>query len=174
MKKMKEGLTHCVYAMGCAGTNRLYIGKTSNPKARYLQHLREQNDPMYEDIKKYGRENFYLFVIKSGLNHYEALYLEAIWIFKLYFLLPLYNRRLPSTFNPGIYNDQGMTNLINAITNDMSSEISAQDNMIKVDSNGRKNYCHFSNHANADDAVEYAKTLLPDDVLKGMRIFGKY
>lgn len=76
----------CIYRIVCHATGRSYIGQTSysNPFERYKQHqrtaLKGKEDPLYEDMRKYGMNEFECICIcvveNSLLNALECYYAE--------------------------------------------------------------------------------------------------
>ena len=94
-----------IYEIYCKVTNMYYIGKTSTSLAqRFYQHKTYKKGILYEEIKKYGEENFertVLFEIDKNVNYVET------YVTLLYFLsnLKLYNQRFGNTLRSVIKRD---------------------------------------------------------------------
>ena len=90
-----------VYVIVNTVNGKLYIGKTNNPKRRWIIHRNYANKisnaarynyPIYKGMRKYGLDNFQFEVIEACQNEYEALQSEIDWISYLrYMSIPLYN-----------------------------------------------------------------------------------
>lgn len=61
-----------VYKILCLVNGKLYIGSSKNIRMRWSEHWNEReraktkNQMMYDDMRKYGKENFRIYVIYEG------------------------------------------------------------------------------------------------------------
>ena len=57
-----------VYKILCLTNGKFYIGSSKNIKKRWYQQERAKtkNQMMYDDMRKYGKENFRIYVIYEG------------------------------------------------------------------------------------------------------------
>ena len=78
---------YCVYKHYCPYTKKSYIGLTkfeNNPNKRWANGKGyQENQPFYDDILKYGWDNFTHEILAKNLAQKEAYQLEAYYI-KLY------------------------------------------------------------------------------------------
>lgn len=64
-----------VYKILCLINGKFYIGSSKNIKKRWWQHWQEKersksnNQMMYDDMRKYGKENFRIYVIYEGEDY---------------------------------------------------------------------------------------------------------
>ncbi len=64
-----------IYALRCKNNGRLYIGRTSNLNNRIQVHFQElisgryTNLLMLDDFKKYGKENFEIYVLEENIPY---------------------------------------------------------------------------------------------------------
>lgn len=78
--------TYCVYRIVCFATGKVYVGQTSNPKNRKLQHfgrLRrgEHHSPLLQRAyNKYGERAFYFEVVEGGISPEDIDSRELYWI----------------------------------------------------------------------------------------------
>lgn len=97
---MKELEVSGVYKIVCLVNGKFYIGSSKNINTRWYEHWDEKeraktkNQMMYDDMRKYGKENFRIYVIYEGE---EYKYIEKV---VTYNLQPEYNirnktRRIP-------------------------------------------------------------------------------
>lgn len=128
-----------VYAITNLVNGKLYIGKTNNPKRRWILHRNYAkssspsprfNYPIYKALRKYGISNFTFDVMQCFSTEIEALEAEREWIAYLRsFGIPSYNitnggegtsghnhspetRKKISESNKGKQNRLGLTNSI--------------------------------------------------------------
>ena len=82
-----------VYKILCLVNGKFYIGSSKNIRIRWREHWDEReraktkNQMMYDDMRKYGKENFRIYVIYGG-DDYK--YIEKVVTFNLQ---PAYNIR---------------------------------------------------------------------------------
>jgi group I intron endonuclease len=73
-----------VYVIENAINGKLYVGITNNPRKRWNQHLREMrkgsNLRIYLAMRKYGRENFEMFLVETAKCRYVIHTKEQYWI----------------------------------------------------------------------------------------------
>lgn len=68
---------YTLYALRCKDNGRLYIGRTSNLNNRVVVHFQElksgrhTNKLMLEDFRKYGRDNFEVYVLEENIPYSE-------------------------------------------------------------------------------------------------------
>lgn len=97
---MKELEVSGVYKIVCLVNGKFYIGSSRNINTRWYEHWDEReraktkNQMMYDDMRKYGKENFRIYVIYEGENY---KHIEKV---VTYNLQPEYNirnktRRIP-------------------------------------------------------------------------------
>jgi len=64
-----------VYKILCLVNGKFYIGSSKNIKRRWYNHWDEKeraktkNQTMYDDMRKYGKENFRIYVIYEGEDY---------------------------------------------------------------------------------------------------------
>lgn len=64
-----------VYKILCLVNGKFYIGSSKNIKMRWYEHWSEReraktkNQMMYDDMRKYGKENFRIYVIYEGEDY---------------------------------------------------------------------------------------------------------
>lgn len=75
---------YCVYKHYCPQTKKVYIGLTKfgdNPNKKWANGKGyEDNKPFYNDIIKYGWDNFTHEILAKDLNQHEANKLESYYI----------------------------------------------------------------------------------------------
>lgn len=68
---------HTIYALRCKTNGKLYIGRTTRLDDRIKIHFQElkserhTNKLLLEDYKKYGRENFEVYVLEKDIPYSE-------------------------------------------------------------------------------------------------------
>lgn len=79
----------CVYLITNAVNGKVYVGKTNDLRARWIQHRyearklrgrRTHTSPIHLAINKYGEESFTIEPIEMCASHDEAYEAEAYWI----------------------------------------------------------------------------------------------
>lgn len=79
-------MTSYVYCILNKINNKLYIGKSNNPKNRWRQHkylsLNMSNDcpKLYNAIRKYGKDNFIHIILEEFISEIDALKAETYYI----------------------------------------------------------------------------------------------
>lgn len=79
---------HFIYMIKCKPNNKVYIGKTSNPRQRLKEHAtglrakRHPNKELQEDYNKYGDENFFMQVLACSDIRRKYIDLERNFILK--------------------------------------------------------------------------------------------
>lgn len=69
---------YTIYALRCKNNGRLYIGRTYRLDERIKTHFQElksgrhTNQLMLEDFKKYGRDNFEVYVLEENIPYAET------------------------------------------------------------------------------------------------------
>jgi len=72
---MKELEVSGVYKILCLVNGKFYIGSSKNIQKRWQEHWQEKeraktkNQMMYDDMRKYGKENFRIYVIYEGEDY---------------------------------------------------------------------------------------------------------
>ena len=72
---MKELEVSGVYKILCLVNGKFYIGSSKNIQKRWYEHWDEKeraktkNQLMYDDMRKYGKENFRIYVIYEGEDY---------------------------------------------------------------------------------------------------------
>lgn len=67
----------CIYAIRCVVNGKLYIGRTLRLEERIKIHFaelksgRHSNNQMLDDYKKYGKDNFEVYVIEENVPYEE-------------------------------------------------------------------------------------------------------
>lgn len=75
---MKELEVSGVYKILCLVNGKFYIGSSKNIQKRWYEHWDEteraktKNQMMYDDMRKYGKDNFRIYVIYEG-NDYKHI-----------------------------------------------------------------------------------------------------
>lgn len=91
-----------VYKILCLVNGKFYIGSSRNIKKRWYNHWSEKeraktnNQMMYDDMRKYGKENFRIYVIYEGEDY---KHIEKVVIYNL---KPEYNIRGKTRKEPRI------------------------------------------------------------------------
>lgn len=91
-----------VYKILCLVNGKSYIGSSKNIKMRWYEHWSEReraktkNQMMYDDMRKYGKENFRIYVIYEGEDY---KHIEKV---VTYNLQPEYNIRNKTRKEPRI------------------------------------------------------------------------
>lgn len=68
---------HTIYALRCKSNGKLYIGRTTKLDERIKIHFQElksgrhTNKLLLEDYKKYGRDNFEVYVLEKDIPYSE-------------------------------------------------------------------------------------------------------
>lgn len=78
---MKELEVSGVYKILCLVNGKFYIGSSKNIQKRWYEHWDEneraktKNQMMYDDMRKYGEENFRIYVLYEGedYKHFEKV-----------------------------------------------------------------------------------------------------
>lgn len=76
---------HYVYIVVCEITNKIYIGKSSNPLRRFNSHMSEaqrglHNNYFHNSIRKYGSHNFSMGVLYCTKSEEDAYEKEKLFI----------------------------------------------------------------------------------------------
>lgn len=101
-ERMNELQVQGVYKILCLVNGKFYIGSSKNIQKRWYQHWDEKersktkNQMMYDDMRKYGKENFRIYVIYEGEDY---KHIEKVVIYNLQ---PDYNVRLKTKKRPYI------------------------------------------------------------------------
>lgn len=98
-----------VYKILCLVNGKFYIGSSKDIYRRWYNHWDERqraktkNQLMYDDMRKYGKENFRIYVIYEG-NDYKNIEKKVT-----YNLQPLYNIRNKTSKTPYVklFNTRG-------------------------------------------------------------------
>lgn len=72
-----------VYIFQHKQNNKIYVGKTNNPKGRFLEHKSSAKNPKFyfaRALAKYGIESFQYEIIQEYLTEQESLEAEKFWI----------------------------------------------------------------------------------------------
>jgi group I intron endonuclease len=98
---MKELDVSGVYKILCLANGKFYIGSSKDIQRRWYNHWDEKeraktkNQMMYDDMRKYGKENFRIYVIYEGKDY---KHIEKV---VTYNLQPEYNIRNRTHKEPG-------------------------------------------------------------------------
>ena len=72
-----------IYIIRNVINNKVYVGQSSDPKKRFMQHIQEarcrkDNSALHSAIRKYGAENFFCMILESNIENYNER--ERFWI----------------------------------------------------------------------------------------------
>ena len=72
-----------IYTITNMITHRVYIGQSSNPEIRFSKHITGHTSKEFaSDIKKYGKENFQLSIIKKCSDDFAKDEIDTIRDYK--------------------------------------------------------------------------------------------
>lgn len=92
---------YCIYVIKNSINNKLYVGSTSNIKRRWQNHKNPSyhrhkfGNPLYEDMDKFGRENFWYEILETVKDENVAYQREEFWTREL-------NTEVPNGYNRDI------------------------------------------------------------------------
>lgn len=121
--------------------NKKYIGQTTTSvEERFKAHLRtNKNLPLYNAIKKYGKENFEVFCLMSNVNEDELDYYEMYFIEYYNTFVDGYNMTKGGKGFRGIHSDVTKERISISMNNDeIRQKIFTEIRAIKI-SNALKN-----------------------------------
>ena len=78
-----------IYAIKNMVNGKMYIGRSNNPKRRFIEHKHiPPNEMLREDFKKYSKQSFYLCILENDMPTEIAKEREKYWILKLKTWMP--------------------------------------------------------------------------------------